>query len=55
MVKEEKYEPWGLVENGHLVGTYNSKREAEEAKIEAESEALEEGYPYRLEYTIVPL
>lgn len=55
MTKEEKYEPWGLVENGHLVETHNSKKEAEEAKRKAESEALEEGYPYRLEYTIVPL
>jgi len=55
MAKEEKYEPWGLLENGMLVGTYNSKREAERAKRKAESEAFDIGDLNELEYIIVPL
>ena len=53
MAKNEKFEPWGLLENGALVGTYNSKREAEQAKRKAESEAFDIGDLYELEYTIV--
>ena len=55
MAKDEKFEPWGLLENGALVGTYNSKREAERAKRKAESEAFDIGDLDELEYTIVPL
>ena len=38
-----------------MVGTYNSKKEAERAKLKAESEAFDIGDFYELEYTIVPL
>lgn len=55
MAKDEKFEPWGLLENGALVGTYNSQRDAERAKRKAESEAFDIGELYNLVYTIVPL
>ena len=55
MAKDEKFERRGLLENGALVGTYNSQRDAERAKRKAESEAFDIGELYNLVYTIVPL